>query len=127
MRFFLDHCVPTSVAQEFTRAGHEVILQKEAIPGDSADSLVAIASVENDAILVSFDKDFKAIASRFNVSQRRLRKLSRVAFKCTYDQAAKRLKQGAMAFIENEWAIAQQKSDKRMFVEVQGAALRTLR
>lgn len=126
MRFFLDHCVPASVATVLTNAGHEVIVQKTAIPQDSSDILVAIASAANEAILVSFDKDFKAIASRFGVSQKRLRKLSRIAFKCSYPQAAVRLKK-AMDFIEAEWKLAQLSPDTRMFVEIQGAALRTVR
>jgi len=87
---------------------------------------VAIASAANDAILVSFDKDFKAIASRFGTSQARLRKLSRISFRCAYPQAAKRL-EVALSFIEAEWEIAQASADKRMFVEIQGNALRTIR
>jgi hypothetical protein len=126
MRFFLDHCVPVSVATVLTNAGHEVIIQKQAIPADSSDTMVAVASAANEAILISFDKDFKAIASRFGVSQKRLKKLSRIAFKCSYPQAAKRL-EGAMGFIQTEWQISQDAPDKRMFVEIQGAALRTIR
>jgi hypothetical protein len=126
VKFFLDHCVPASVATVLTNAGHEVIVQKSAIPADSSDIMVAVASAANEAILVSFDKDFKAIASRFGVSQKRLRKLSRIAFKCDYPKAAARL-QLALAFIEAEWKIAQATPDTRMFVEIQGAALRTIR
>jgi hypothetical protein len=126
MRFFLDHCVPVSVAHVLREAHHDVIIQKESIPGDSSDILVALASAANEAILVSFDKDFKAIASRFGVSQRRLKKLSRIAFKCDYPKAADRLKV-ALPFIEAEWALATQSPDARMFVEILGNALKTLR
>jgi predicted nuclease of predicted toxin-antitoxin system len=126
MRFFLDHCVPASVADVLTNAGHEVIVQKTAIPQDSSDTMVAIASAANEAILVSFDKDFKAIATRFGVSQKRLRKLSRVAFLCSYPQASKRL-EIALPFIAAEWEIAQKSTDTRMFIEIQGAALKTVR
>ena len=82
MRFFLDNCVPDTVAQVLRGAGHEVILQRDAIATDSSDTLVAIASATNDAILVSFDSDFKAIAARASVSQKRLRKLSRIHMRC---------------------------------------------
>ena len=126
MRFFLDHCVPVSVAHVLREANHDVMVQKDAIPGDSSDIMVALASAANEAILVSFDKDFKAIASRFGVSQRRLRKLSRIAFKCSYPKAADRLK-AALPFIQTEWDIALQSPDTRMFVEILGNALKTLR
>lgn len=126
MRFFLDHCVPTSVADVLRAAGHEVIVQKDAIPTDSSDVLVAVASAANDAILVSFDKDFKSIASRIHISQKRLKKLSRVSLRCSYSQAANRVRV-ALSFIETEWNIAQASSDKRMFIEIQNGALRTNR
>ncbi|MEJ0028048.1 MAG: DUF5615 family PIN-like protein [Rhizomicrobium sp.] len=126
MRFFLDNCVPTAVARVLAEAGHEVILQKQAIAPDSSDSLVAIASATNDAILVSWDTDFKGIASRAGVSHKRLRKLSRIHFRCTEPQAADRLRK-AMSWIEAEWAIAQKSPDKRMFLEIQGNALKSIR
>lgn len=126
MRFFLDNCVPTAVARALTDAGHDVILQKDAIATDSSDTLVAIASAENDAILVSFDRDFKEIANRAAVSRRRLKKLSRIHFKCTPPQAADRLKK-ALSWIEQEWVVAEKSPDKRMFLEIQGGALKTLR
>jgi len=126
LRFFLDNCVPAAVARVFTEAGHEVILQKQAIATDSSDLLVAIASATNDAILVSWDTDFKAIASRAGVSQKRLRKLSRIHFRCTEPQAADRLKK-AMSWIEAEWDIAQKSADKRMFLEILSNAFKTVR
>lgn len=126
MRFFLDNCVPAAVAQVLRDAGHEVILQKDAIATDSSDTLVAIASATNDAILVSFDSDFKAIAARAAVSQKRLRKLSRIHFRCSYPQAADRLKK-ALSWVEAEWEIAQASPDSRMFLEILGNALKTVR
>ncbi len=126
MRFFLDNCVPAAVARVLKDAGHDVILQKEAIATDSSDTLVAIASAENDAILISFDKDFKEIATRAAISRRRLKTLSRIHFKCTHPQAADRLAK-ALSWIEQEWIVAGRSPDKRMFLEIQGAALKSLR
>lgn len=88
LRFFLDNCVPGSVGQVLMESGHHVIYQRDVIARDSKDQLVALASVENDAILVTFDKDYKAIASRFQVSHRRLRRLSRIDFTCSEPHAA---------------------------------------
>lgn len=126
MRFFLDNCVPVAVARVLEDAGHEVILQKQAIATDSSDLLVALASAANDSVLVTFDSDFKAIASRSGVSQKRLRKLSRIQFRCTEPQAAERLKK-AMSWVEEEWKIAQRSPDKRMFLEILSNALKTIR
>jgi predicted nuclease of predicted toxin-antitoxin system len=117
MRFFLDHCVPAGVAVVLTNAGHEVIIQKDAIPTDSSDTLVAIASAVNEAILVSFDKDFKTIAARTHITHRQLKKLSRIQFRCKAPQAAIRL-QIALPFIAMEWGIVQSLHDARMFVDI---------
>lgn len=126
MRFFLDNCVPDSVGRVLERADHEVVFQRDVIPADSPDLLVALASVENDAVLVSSDRDFKAIASRFGVSQRRLRRLSRIHLRCAEPKAAERMK-AALSFIEFEWAVAQSSADERMFIEIQTNALKTVR
>jgi hypothetical protein len=126
MRFFLDNCVPESVRDVLTAAGHEVIRQREAIASDSSDTLVAIASVTNAAILVSHDKDFKAIASRVGVSQTRLRKLSRIHFRCAEPKAARRMRD-ALDLIEYEWSRAQNRADQRMFIEIQDNGLKTVR
>lgn len=91
MRFFLDQCVPDSVGKVLEAAGHEVIYLREALAPDAADPIVALAAAENDAILVSFDSDFKWIVSRGNVSNRRLKKLSRISCKCGYPRAAERI------------------------------------
>lgn len=126
MRFFLDNCVPAAIARFLEEAGHEVILQKQAVATNSSDLLVALASATNDAILVSWDSDFKAIASRSGVSQARLRKLSRIHFRCKEPDGVRRLKK-AMSWIEAEWEIAQKSPDKRMFLEIQGNALKSNR
>jgi hypothetical protein len=63
---------------------------------------------------------------RAAVSQKRLRKLSRIHFRCTYPQAAERLKK-ALSWVEAEWKIAQAAPDKRMLLEIQGSALKSCR
>jgi predicted nuclease of predicted toxin-antitoxin system len=126
MRFFLDNCVPDSVGRVLLTRGHEAIFQRDAIPKDASDKLVALASVENGAILISFDKDFKAIASRFHVSHGRLKKLSRIQFRCSEPKAASRLDNG-LSLIEAEWSLCQVTADGRMFIEIQDNAFKTVR
>ena len=73
MRFFLDHNVPADVARVLKEAGHDVIIQTEALGADAPDPLVALTSAENEVVLISFDKDHVAVANRFGVSNKRLR------------------------------------------------------
>jgi predicted nuclease of predicted toxin-antitoxin system len=101
MRFFLDHGVPVSVAETLSAGRHEVIILKDALPPDAEDPVVALTAAENAAVLVSFDKDFRAIAGRLGVSNKRLRKLSRIQIRCKEPEGPRRLKD-AMTFIEHE-------------------------
>lgn len=126
MRFFLDNCVPHSVGRVLEAGGHEVIYQREVLAADAADTLVALGSVENDAVLISFDKDFREIASRRKISKRGLRKLSRIHLRCREPRAAERISK-ALSLIEAEWKLAQQAPDSRMFIELQENAIKTLR
>lgn len=126
MRFFLDHGVPRSVGDTLASYGHDVIVLKEAIAADSPDPVVALAAAENAAILVHFDRDFRAIAGRLGVSNNRLKKLSRIQMRCSEPDGSSRLKE-AMTFIQHEWDLSQKKSDKRIFIEILGLGLKTLR
>ncbi len=126
MRFFLDHGVPVSVAETLIAERHDVIILKDVLPPDTEDPVVALTAAENTAILISFDKDFRAIAGRLGVSNKRLRKLSRIQMRCKEPEGSKRLKD-AMSFIQHEWEIAQQKSDKRVFIEILGLGMKTVR
>jgi predicted nuclease of predicted toxin-antitoxin system len=126
MRFFLDHNVPVSVAKTLVAAGHEVIIQKDALAPDAEDPVVALTAAENAAVLITFDRDFRAIAGRLGVANRRLRALSRIQMRCKEPDGATRL-QEAMSLIEHEWELAQERSDKRIFIEVLGLGIKTVR
>lgn len=107
-------------------AGHEVLLLREVIPRDSPDQLVATISELYEAVLVSFDKDFKALAPRVGMGQQRFRRLSRIGFRCSEPQATRRIRV-ALSLIEHEWQIAQTAADKRMIVEISETTIRTIR
>jgi predicted nuclease of predicted toxin-antitoxin system len=126
MRFFLDHNVPASVGRTLRDGGHEVIIQSDALAADAPDPLVALTSAENDAILITFDRDYRSIASRLGASNRRLKRLSRIQFRCNEPAAAKRIALG-LSFIEHEWELAQSSTDKRIFLEIQGNGFKTIR
>jgi len=63
LRFFIDHCVPMSMARFFGDLGHEVFLLRECIPKDSPDPVVIQTAQEYHAILVSLNGDFADIVT----------------------------------------------------------------
>jgi predicted nuclease of predicted toxin-antitoxin system len=126
MRFFIDHCVPESVAVALEQSGYEVIRLREKTATDSPDTLVAAVSEANNAILVTMDSDFKKIASRTGIGQSRYRRLSLIRFeKCRESRAASRLTD-ALSLIEHEWAVGNGR-DRRMFVVITTDTIRTHR
>lgn len=117
LRFFLDEGVARSVGIALERAGHEVIYLHEAIATGSIDDLVASAALANNAILVAHDKDMKTSARRNKVSHERYKKLSLLQLRCRETQAAARVVQ-ALSLIETEWAWAEEKAARRLFIEI---------
>jgi predicted nuclease of predicted toxin-antitoxin system len=127
MRFFVDQNVPDSVARFLESRGYAVILLRNRIPTGSPDTLVAAVSEANNAVLVTFDPDFKALASRIGIGRRRFTKLSLIRFeKCRESQAAKRM-ETALSLIEHEWAFGNASRDQRLFVVITAQTIRTHR
>ena len=126
LRLFLDEGVPDSVAKSFTEAGHAVIYLRDAIAPGSPDQLVCAAAEANDAILVAFDSDMRALARRHGIGHRRFRKLSLIKLSCRESQGAERVTQ-AMSLIEHEWAYSEGSPDRRIFIEISKDVIRTVR
>ena len=63
LKFFADHCVPTSVIQSMRDAGHEILRLREHIPQDSSDPVVISKARELEAILISLNGDFVDIVT----------------------------------------------------------------
>jgi predicted nuclease of predicted toxin-antitoxin system len=126
LRVLLDEGVPSDVAKAFAANGHEVIPFEEAVKRGAEDLLVCAAAEANNAILVAFDKDMSQIARRLGISGSRFKKLSLIKLGCSEPLAAKRLAQ-AMSFIEHEWAVADTKAGRRLFVEIGTHVLRSWR
>jgi Domain of unknown function (DUF5615) len=128
LKFLTDNCVPDSVGSALIDAGHEVLRLRDVLPTNSPDPLVASVAELNEAILVSFDKDFKTLAPRIGIGQQRFRKLSRIGFRCDEPNAAARITV-ALALIEFEWERAQNQpaADRRMIVEIGPTYIRTIR
>jgi predicted nuclease of predicted toxin-antitoxin system len=127
MRFFIDQNVPDSVVRFLATRGYEVVLLRNRIPTESPDSLVAAVAEANNAILVTFDSDFKSLVSRIGIGRRRFAKLSLIRFeKCRESQAARRI-ETALSLIEHEWAVGSSERDRRMFIVITGQTIRTHR
>jgi predicted nuclease of predicted toxin-antitoxin system len=127
MRFFTDQNVPESVALALESAGYEVTRLREKIATNTPDPLVAAVAEANGAVLVTMDRDFKALVKRASIGQQRYRKLSLLRFeKCRESQAAARLA-SAMSLIEHEWAVGNGNQDRRMFVVICTEVIRTHR
>lgn len=107
-------------------AGHEVVFLREQLAPNSPDPLIAAVAEMNEAILVSLDSDFGALAPRAGIGRRRFRRLSRIAIKCNEPQAASRVV-AALSLILHEWNLAQTSSDRRMIVEIGNTAIKTVR
>lgn len=127
MRLFVDHCVPESVPKMLEARGYEVVRLREKTAPDSPDNLVAAVAEANDAVLVTMDGDFKAIASRTGIGRRRFRFLSIIRFEqCRESQAARRM-EAALSLIEHEWDYGKGTTDRRMFVVIKTETIRTHR
>lgn len=61
--FFLDQCVPSSVAQTLKEVGHTVHCLRDHLPTNSPDAAVIQRTQELDAILVSLNGDFADIVA----------------------------------------------------------------
>jgi predicted nuclease of predicted toxin-antitoxin system len=126
VKFFIDQCVPDSAGRALKAAGHEVVFLRERIAPNSPDPLVAAVAEANGAILVSLDSDFKGLANRAGIGQKRFRTLSRLCLRCRESRAAVRI-QEAMTLIEHEWDHCQRSSDRRLFIELGDSYIRTVR
>ena len=125
--FLTDHCVPDSVGNALSAAGHQVVRLRDCMPKDSEDQVVAIACAVHGYVLVTHDKDFKEIAKRMGITQRQYQRLHRVSFvRCSEVKAASRIKE-ALSLIENEWDNAQVRPDGKMTIEVSEQFFRTYR
>lgn len=63
LRFFVDHCVPTSVAETLQSDGHEILLLRDCLPVNSDDDLVISKAQELDALLLSMNGDFSNLVT----------------------------------------------------------------
>jgi predicted nuclease of predicted toxin-antitoxin system len=125
--FFMDNNVAESVGKALEAEKHDVVRLRDCMAPDSTDPVVAIACVESSRVLITHDKDFKAISKRLLLTKRKCRLLHRVSLRCSEPNAAARMKE-ALSVIESEWSRTRASGSKmQMIVEITEVAIRIVR
>jgi predicted nuclease of predicted toxin-antitoxin system len=106
--------------------GHEAIFMRDSITTGSSDPLVCKAAKANDAILVACDGDMRQLVKRYGVSNGLYKKLSLLKLSCGHAQALNRLRQ-TMSLIEHEWVFSEEKTSRRLHVEIKNDVISTHR
>lgn len=63
IRFFADHCVPTSACAALRDAGHEVLILRDHLPTNATDPEVITAAQDHAAVLLTLNGDFSDIVT----------------------------------------------------------------
>jgi len=126
MHLLIDENVPESVTEFFRARGHEVSLVRDILLPGTPDPVVGAVGDEMAAIVVSWDRDFRSIASRLpGVGKRRLRRLGRISFRCS-EPHGRQLIEKWIEHVEFEYAQAQKRGDKRLMVEIMESGLKVI-
>ena len=75
MRLLIDENVPQAVARFLRDRGHTVYLSHALFPRGTDDWMLAIQGDAHAMVIVTWDKDFRAIVPQF-------RRLGRLTFRC---------------------------------------------
>ena len=127
MRLLIDENVPKSVADFFNSRGHEVSLVRDLFPSGTPDPVIAAMGDQMDAIVVTWDRDFRALASRVPAGTRtKFRNLGRISFRCNEARGRQRIEE-LIDSIEFEYAQVQKRHDKRLIIEILESAFRVNR
>lgn len=120
--------MPDSVAGVFRRHGYVTILHRDVLAEKTPDDVVATTAINNAAILVAIDPDMKSFPKRFGISHGspRFASLSIIRICCNEIQAAHRIEQ-AMGLIEYEWSVSEEKTARRLWIEIGPHHIRTNR
>ena len=126
MRFLIDENVPRSVGDFLAARGHDVVFSDERLGKGADDEVVALTGDILEAIVVTFDKDLKRLASRWNVSQSHLHRLGRISFTCREPEARPRIEE-LIDWIEFEYQQVQHRRDRRLIMQISKTSLTIIR
>jgi predicted nuclease of predicted toxin-antitoxin system len=124
MLLLIDENVPNSVAEFLRDRGHDVRLVRDLFPSGTPDPVIAKVGDELEAIVVTWDRDFKRLAARVpEGSRQRFRRLGRISFRCSEARGRARIEECIEA-IEFAYVQVQKRRDKRLLAEITDAMLR---
>jgi len=127
MLLLIDENVPESVTDFLRARGHDVRLVREVLPAGTADPILARIGDELEAIVVTWDKDFRRVISRVPFGSRAaFRRLGRISFRCNEARGRARIEE-LIEWIEFEYAQVQKRRDKRLIVEIGDNSFRVIR
>lgn len=127
MLLLIDENVPDSVATFFRDRGHGIKLVRDLFPSGTPDPIIAKLGDELQAIIVTWDRDFRRLASRLPAGTRqRFRRLSRISFRCSEAHGRRRVEE-LIESIEFEFAQVQKRRDKRLLIEITETTFRLTR
>ncbi len=107
--------------------GARLIFINEVMPGAMDPDVAAFANLHTAIVATMNNSDFRQIISRMPEDNRvRHRKASLLAFTCEYERNRSRLA-AVWDFVVSEWTLAQERPDKRVFLEIGSTSARTLR
>ena len=119
MRLLIDENVPRSVAEFYGNRGHTIEYVRDLFPNSTPDPVIAKIGDRLSAVVVTWDKDFRKLASRIPEGNReRFRRLGRISYRCN-EVRGLALTEHWIEAIEFHYSLALRKSDLRMIVQVQ--------
>ncbi|MBS0361060.1 MAG: DUF5615 family PIN-like protein [Proteobacteria bacterium] len=122
LRLFTDENVPDSVGRYLQGRGHSVYRARAHLAPSTPDQVVATTAMEDDRILVSWDKDFND--QRFQ--KPRFARLSRIGLSGNGPDLVKAMRKH-MRLIEFQWSEKVRLGQRRMivFAKIDGCRFKT--
>ncbi len=118
MRLIIDENVPETVTAYLRERGHIVEHVRDLFLTSTPDAIIAAVASHREALVVTWDSDFRRIAKRIPKGGRSaVRKLGLITFRCNESHGLLRAQQVFEA-IEAEYERRQRMHDKRLFVEI---------
>lgn len=126
MLLLIDENVPNSVAEFFSRRGHDVRFVRDLLPAGTPDPVIAEIGDRLSAVVVTWDRDFETLVKRIPAGNRnKFRKLGRISFKCN-EAHGRTLVERSIGHIEFHYEHAISQSDFRMIVQIQANAFKVM-
>lgn len=127
MHFILDECVPIFALNKLHEMNLSAAIIYDYIAPQSPDQLVAAVVNEEQAVLISHDRDFKSLISRRpNQQEVRYRNAHMLKMDCKQPRIPDRLEM-CMPIITAEYEARQEMRDPRMIIYIGTDALKVWR